>query len=89
MKASSKVEKVYHVQGDCTTQEQIHKCRHNLFKWLKEFNDHYKIEIWLTMRMPSRRIYIFATDPNEPVPSDEKMVSSKFVHIWIAPLITD
>lgn len=89
MKASSKIEKAYRVQGDQTTQEQIHKRRHNLFKWLKEFNDQYEIEIWLTMRMPSGRIYIFATDPNEPVPTDENMVSSKCVHIWIISLIVD
>ena len=89
MKASSKVGKAYRVQGDRTTQEQIRKRRHNLFKRLKEFNDRYEIEIWLTMRMPSGRIYIFATDPNEPVPSDEKMVSSKCVHVWIGPLIAE
>lgn len=81
MKASSRVEKAYRVQGDRTTQEQIRKRRHNLFKRLKEFNDRYEIEIWLTMRMPSGRIYIFATDPDEPVPSNEEMVSSKCVHI--------
>lgn len=75
MKASSKVEKAYRVQGDRTTQEQIRKRRHNLFKRLKEFNDRYEIEIWLTMRMPSGRIYTFATNPNEPVPSDEEIVS--------------
>lgn len=89
MKASPKAEKAYRVQGDRTTQEQIRKRRHNLFKRLKEFNDRYEIEIWLTMRMPSGRIYIFATDPNEPVPTDENTVSSKCVHIWIISLIAD
>jgi hypothetical protein len=75
MKASSKLKKTYRTQGDRNQQEQIRKRRHNLFKRLKEFNDRYEIEIWLTMRMPSGRIYIFATDPNEPVPSDEQIVS--------------
>ncbi|GMG38964.1 unnamed protein product [Aspergillus oryzae] len=68
MKVSSKIKKAYRVQGDRTTQEQIRKRRHNLFKRLKEFNDRYEIDIWLTMRMPSGRIYIFATNPDEPVP---------------------
>ena len=75
MKISSKLKKAYRGQGDRTTQEQIRKRRHNLFKRLKEFNDRYEIDIWLTMRMPSGRIYIFATDPSEPVPSEEEIVS--------------
>ncbi|ODM18134.1 hypothetical protein SI65_06005 [Aspergillus cristatus] len=73
MGGPSKIGKAYRVQGDRTTQEQIRKRRHNLFKRLKEFNDRYEIDIWLTMRMPSGRIYTFATDPNEPIPSDEEI----------------
>jgi hypothetical protein len=76
MKVSSKLTKISNGQGDRTTQEQIRKRRHNLFRRLKEFNDRYDIEIWLTMRMPSGRIYIFATDPNIPAPSEEEIVSS-------------
>ncbi|KAI9041055.1 uncharacterized protein KD926_007472 [Aspergillus affinis] len=72
MKVPAKL-KSYRAQGDRTQQELIRKRRHNLFKRLKEFNDRYEIEIWLTMRMPSGRIYIFATDPNEPVPSEEQI----------------
>lgn len=89
MRGSSNIEKAYRVQGDRTTQEQIRKRRHNLFKRLKEFNDRYEIDIWLTMRMPSGRIYTFATDPNESVPSDEEMVSSVRVHVSVALLISD
>jgi hypothetical protein len=76
MRVSSKLKKVSSGPGDRTTQEQIRKRRHNLFRRLKEFNDRYDIEIWLTMRMPSGRIYIFATDPNIPAPSEEEIVSS-------------
>ncbi|KAL4937303.1 hypothetical protein BDV06DRAFT_227086 [Aspergillus oleicola] len=65
--------KAYRVQGDRATQELIRKRRHNLFKRLKEFNDRYEIDIWLTMRMPSGRIYVFATKPEEPVPSEEEI----------------
>jgi hypothetical protein len=66
--------KAYRVKGDRATQELIRKRRHNLFKRLKEFNDRYEIDIWLTMRMPSGRIYVFATKPDEPVPSEEESV---------------
>ncbi|KAL3469003.1 hypothetical protein BJX99DRAFT_265614 [Aspergillus californicus] len=59
--------------GDRAAQELIRKRRHNLFKRLKEFNDRYEIDIWLTMRMPSGRIYTFATNPGEPAPSDEEL----------------
>jgi hypothetical protein len=75
MRVSSKLKKRSSGPGDRTTQEQIRKRRHNLFRRLKEFNDRYDIEIWLTMRMPSGRIYIFATDPNIPAPSEEEIVS--------------
>ncbi|KAI2839625.1 hypothetical protein CBS11350_7456 [Aspergillus niger] len=75
MKVSSNLKKISNGPGDRTTQEQIRKRRHNLFKRLKEFNDRYDIEIWLTMRMPSGRIYIFATDPNKQAPSEEEIVS--------------
>lgn len=76
MDVSSKVQKSYPAKGDRTQQEQIRKRRHNLFRRLKEFNDRYEIEIWLTMRMPSGRIYIFATDPDVPIPSEDEVVSS-------------
>ncbi|KAF4225965.1 hypothetical protein CNMCM8980_006233 [Aspergillus fumigatiaffinis] len=69
--------RTYYGQGDRTAQEKIRKRRHNLFKRLKEFNDRYDIEIWLTMRMPSGRIYIFATDPNQPAPSEEEIREHK------------
>ncbi|RWQ95411.1 hypothetical protein C8Q69DRAFT_381615, partial [Paecilomyces variotii] len=64
-------------KGDRTQQEQIRKRRHNLFRRLKEFNDRYEIEIWLTMRMPSGRIYIFATDPDVPIPSEDEVRAQK------------
>ncbi|KAJ5198753.1 uncharacterized protein N7498_007870 [Penicillium cinerascens] len=47
--------------NDRAQQEQIRKRRHNLFKRLKEFNDRYGIDIWMTMQMPSGWVYTFAT----------------------------
>ncbi|KAK6810858.1 hypothetical protein RU639_013585 [Aspergillus parasiticus] len=76
MKVSSKVKKAYLIQGDRTLQEQVRKRRHNLFKRLKEFNERYEIEIWLTMRMPTGRIYTFVTT-KEPVPSEEEIRENK------------
>ncbi|KAF4208102.1 hypothetical protein CNMCM5878_005721 [Aspergillus fumigatiaffinis] len=85
MKVSSKLTKISNGQGDRTTQEQIRKRRHNLFRRLKEFNDRYDIEIWLTMRMPSGRIYIFATDPNIPAPSEEEIRQHNFPVVHKTP----
>ncbi|KAF4241530.1 hypothetical protein CNMCM8980_000889 [Aspergillus fumigatiaffinis] len=85
MKVSSKLKKISNGPGDRTTQEQIRKRRHNLFRRLKEFNDRYDIEIWLTMRMPSGRIYIFATDPNIPAPSEEEIRQHNFPVVHKTP----
>jgi hypothetical protein len=57
-----------------TQQEQIRKRRHNLFRRLKEFNDRYDIDIWMTMKMPSGRIYTFTTDPETGIPTEEEIV---------------
>ncbi|KAL5366289.1 hypothetical protein BJX96DRAFT_30893 [Aspergillus floccosus] len=73
MMSPPKLKKAYRGQWDRTLQEQIRKRRHNLFKRLKEFNDRYGIEIWMTMRMPSGRIYTFATDPSQTMPSEEEI----------------
>ncbi|PYH75616.1 hypothetical protein BO82DRAFT_242277, partial [Aspergillus uvarum CBS 121591] len=64
---------------DRNTQEQIRKRRHNLFRRIKEFRDRYDIETWCTMRMPSGRIYVFNTNPNEPSPLTEEVVSSMMI----------
>ncbi|KAF7128721.1 hypothetical protein LV164_008686 [Aspergillus fumigatus] len=85
MRVSSKLKKRSSGPGDRTTQEQIRKRRHNLFRRLKEFNDRYDIEIWLTMRMPSGRIYIFATDPNIPAPSEEEIRQHNFPVVHKTP----
>lgn len=54
-------------------QEKIRRRRHNLFKRLKEFNDRYDIDIWMTMKMPSDWIYTFSTT-DEDAPSGEVLV---------------
>ncbi|KAJ5588762.1 hypothetical protein N7537_011440 [Penicillium hordei] len=51
-------------------QELIRKRRHNLFKRLTEFNGRYKIDIWMAMRMPSRRIYTFTTEEDAVWPKE-------------------
>ncbi|RDH26468.1 hypothetical protein BDQ94DRAFT_176358 [Aspergillus welwitschiae] len=65
---SSKSGKPRKSSWDRNTQEQIRKRRHNLFKRIKEFHDRYGIETWCTMRMPSGRLYVFNTNPDEPSP---------------------
>ncbi|EED22721.1 hypothetical protein TSTA_062090 [Talaromyces stipitatus ATCC 10500] len=64
-------------KADRTQQEQIRKRRHNLFKRLKEFNDRYDISIWLTMEMPSGRIYTFNTNPERRIPTEEEITANK------------
>lgn len=66
-----------HKKGDRTQQEQIRKRRHNLFKRLGEFHDRYNMEICITMKMPSNRIYIFSTYPDGHIPTEEEMVRHK------------
>ena len=59
---------------DRAQQEQIRKRRHNLFKRLKEFQDRYGIDIWITMQMPSGWVYKFATKDDEAQPREEDLV---------------
>lgn len=84
----SKAGKISRAQWDRTTQEKIRKRRHNLFKRLTEFNERYDIDTWIIMRMPSGRIYKFATDPSEPMPSDADIVSLIMSRLIIASLIS-
>jgi hypothetical protein len=70
-------------KGDRTQQEQIRKRRHNLFRRLKEFNDRYDIRIWMTMQMPSGRIYTFNTNPELSIPTEEDIVRN---HIYFSNL---
>ncbi|KAH8691811.1 hypothetical protein BGW36DRAFT_303791 [Talaromyces proteolyticus] len=64
-------------KGDRTQQEKIRKRRHNLFKRIKEFQDRYEIETWVTMRMPTGRIYMFSTNPDEHAPTEEEIREKK------------
>lgn len=73
---SSKSGKPRKSSWDRNTQEQIRKRRHNLFKRIKEFHDRYGIETWCTMRMPSGRLYVFNTNPDEPSPPTGETVIS-------------
>lgn len=59
---------------DRTQQEQVRKRRHNLFKRLQEFKDRYGIDSWITMQMPSGRVYIMETTDNA-APTQEEIVS--------------
>lgn len=65
----------YMAPNDRTQQEQIRKRRKNLLKRLDEFVRRYKMRIWMTMEMPSGRIYTYRSNPDEAAPTDEEIVS--------------
>ncbi|KAJ6118808.1 hypothetical protein N7471_013428 [Penicillium samsonianum] len=71
--------------NDRAQQEQIRKRRHNLFKRLKEFNDRYDMDIWLTMRMPSGWVYTFCTKEDEAPPIEADLQIQGFPVIRKTP----
>ncbi|KAJ5588746.1 hypothetical protein N7537_011424 [Penicillium hordei] len=83
--ANSKIKLAPGRANDRAQQEQIRKRRHNLFKRLKEFNDRYDMDIWLTMRMPSGSVYTFYTKEDEAPPNEADLQIQRFPVIRKTP----
>ena len=60
---------------DRKDRELIRKRRKNLIRRHDEFRRRYGMQIWLTMKMPSGRLYTYQSHPELPAPTELEIVS--------------